>query len=183
MPPDRLANRLVRPAAAREIPEIEAVTVAAYAEFRDRIPAAIFDAYMGDMRRLADRWEEAEVLVAELNGRVAGTVTFYADASSEGLGLPKGWAGFRRLAVHPAMRGHGIGRLLTEKCLDTARRLAAPTVGVHTAAFMQAARSIYDQMGFRRCPEYDLRASEILGLEAGVAEVAVIAYRLDLATR
>ena len=180
MPPDRLAS-LVRPAARREIPQIEAVTAAAYAEFRDQIPAAIFDAYMEDLCRLADRWEEAEVLVAELNGRVAGAVTFYADADSEGMGLPQGWAGFRRLAVHPAMRGQGVGRALTKECVEAARRLAAPTVGIHTAPFMTAARGIYDRLGFRRCPEYDLQAAAILGLEAGGGDIAVIAYRLDLA--
>jgi GNAT superfamily N-acetyltransferase len=182
MPPDRPAS-LVRPAAKSDIPEIEAVTVAAYAEFRDQVPAVIFDAYMDDLRCIAERWEEAQLLVGELDGRIAGTVTFYADASAEGMGLPKDWAGFRRLAVHPAMRGRGVGRALTERCVDAARSLAAPTVGVHTAPFMTAARSIYDRMGFRRCPEYDLRASEVLGLEAAADEVAVIAYRLDLAAR
>ena len=180
MPPDRLAS-LVRPAARSEIPEIEAVTAAAYAEFRERIPAAIFEAYMDDLRRIAERWEEAELLVAELDGRVAGTVTFYANASSEGMGLPQGWAGFRRLAVHPEMRGRGVGRALTAACVEAARRLAAPTVGIHTAPFMTSARSIYDRLGFRRCPEYDLRAAAILGLEADGGDIAVIAYRLDLA--
>ena len=177
------ADSLVRPAAKREIPEIQAVTVAAYAEFRPHVPAAIFDAYMENLCRLADCWEEAEVLVAELNGRIAGTITFYADASSEGLGLPKGWAGFRRLAVHPQLRGHGAGRALTQRCIDAAHALAAPTVGVHTAAFMTAARGIYERLGFRRCPEYDLGAAAILGLEASGGDVSVIAYRLDLAAR
>ena len=157
------------------------MTVAAYAEFRDRIPAAIFEAYMEDLCRLAERWEEAEVLIAELDGRVAGAVTFYANASSEGMGLPQGWAGFRRLAVHPEMRGRGVGRALTTECVEAARRLAAPTVGIHTAPFMTSARSIYDRLGFRRCPEYDLRAAAILGREADGGDVAVMAYRLDLA--
>lgn len=179
MTPDRLAG-LVRPAARRDIPEIEAVTVAAYAEFRDRIPAAIFAAYMDDLRRIAERWEEAELLVAELGGRVAGTVTFYASADSEGMGLPRGWAGFRRLAVHPEVRGRGVGRALTAACVEAARRHSAPTVGIHTAPFMTSARSIYDRLGFRRCPEYDLRAAAILGLEADGGDIAVIAYRLDL---
>jgi predicted N-acetyltransferase YhbS len=183
MPADRLADSLIRSAHRHEIPEIEAVTLAAYAEFRDQVPDDFFNAYMDNLRRFADRWEEAEVLVAELNGRVAGTITFYADASSEGLGLPKGWAGFRRLAVHPQMRGHGVGHALTKRCVDAAHLLKAPTIGVHTAAFMRAACSIYDRLGFRRCPEYDLRASEILSLEGGGDDVAVITYRLDLAAR
>jgi predicted N-acetyltransferase YhbS len=174
------AEYLIRPAARHEIPEIESVSVAAYAHYRGAVPAAIFKAYLADLGRLAEYWEEAEVLVAELDGRIAGSVLFYADASSEGLGLPNGWAGFRKLAVHPEMRGLGLGRRLVGSCIDAARRLGAPTIGIHTASFMKAACRIYEQIGFRRCPQYDLRAADILGLDAGVGEVKVIAYRLDL---
>jgi GNAT superfamily N-acetyltransferase len=176
----RHATCLIRPGAKHEIPEIERVLMAAFAQYRDEIPAAIFDAYMGNLCQLADRWDEADVLVADLDGRVAGTASFYADASSEGLGLPESWAGFRRLAVHPAMRGQGIGRMLTKKCVDTAKMFDAPTIGIHTASFLEAACRIYEQIGFRRCPEYDLRASEMLSLDEGVGDVAVIAYQLDL---
>src|SRR5260221_5458305 len=109
---DRSVPCVIRPAVRDEIPEIESVIVAAYSEFLDEVPAAVSDAYLEDSRRVGDHWDEAEVLVAEFDGRIAGTVFFHADASSEGLGWPKGWAGFRRLAVHPALRGHGAGRML-----------------------------------------------------------------------
>lgn len=178
-----LAECLIRPATGREIAEIERISVAAYAQYSDKVPPAIFDAYLQDLSDLAGHGDEAEVLVCELDGRIAGCVTFYADAGSEGLGLPEGWAGFRKLAVHPDSRGRGVGRKLVAKCIDMAGRLGAPTVGIHTASFMEAACRIYDQTGFRRSPEYDLRASDILGVEAGAADVMVIAYRLDLARR
>ncbi len=111
----------VRRAAAHEIPEIEAVAVAAYAEYRTEVPAPVFDAYLDDLRRLADHWRDAEVLVAEVEGSIAGSVLFYPDAGSEGLGLPSDWAGFRKLAVRPEMRGRGLGRVLTEACIAAAR--------------------------------------------------------------
>jgi predicted N-acetyltransferase YhbS len=178
---DRPATCLIRLASKREIPDIESLIVAAFAEIRDHVPPAIFDAYTKNLHRLADRWDEAEVLVAELDGRLAGTVSFYADAGSEGLGLPKEWTGFRRLAVHPVKRGHGIGRMLTRKCVDMARILGAPTIGIQTASFLKAACSIYEQMGFRRCPEYDRRVSECLDCDEDVDELAIIAYQLDFA--
>src|SRR5262249_51085901 len=124
---ESLARCIVRPAARREIAAIESVTVAAFAEFRDRIPAAMFDPYIEELRRVAKRWEEAEVLGAEVGGRIAGTASFYADASREGLGLPAGWAGIRCLAVDPATRGRGVGRGLVETCIDKARKVGAPT--------------------------------------------------------
>ena len=170
---------LIRPAAEHEIREIEAVSVAAYGEHRANVPHSVFNAYISDMRRLADYLHEAEVLVAEIGGRIAGSVLFYADASAEGLGLPQGWSGFRKLAVHPDMRGHGLGRRLTQACIAAARGRGAPTIGIHTASFMHPALRVYEQMGFRRCPEFDISAADV-GLGSDGGEVKVIAYRLDL---
>jgi predicted N-acetyltransferase YhbS len=167
----------IRRAAAHEIPEIEATAVAAYAEYRPEVAAPVFDAYLEDLRRLADHWRDAEVLVAEVGGRIAGSVLFYPDAGSEGLGLPSGWAGFRKLAVRPEMRGRGLGRALTEACIAAARRRRAPTVGIHTTPFMLSARRLYAAIGFRRCPEFDVGTAD-MGL--GDGGPAIIAYRLDL---
>jgi GNAT superfamily N-acetyltransferase len=170
---------VVRPAARREIPEIESLGVAAYAQYRDAVSAAVFDAYMRDLRRLADYWDEATVLVAELDDRIAGSVLFYADASSEGLGLPADWAGFRKLAVRPEMRGRAVGRELVQRCVDRARRLGAPAIGIHTSSFMKVACRLYERAGFRRHPRFDRAASELLGVAAG-RELRLLAYRLDL---
>lgn len=173
----------IRRATKLEIPEIEAVGVAAYDQYRREVPAPIFDAYIDDLRCLEQHWEDAEVLVAEVDGQIAGSVLFYADASTEGLGLPGGWAGFRKLAVRPEMRGRSIGRKLVERCVERARHLGAPAVGIHTVSFMKAARSIYGQMGFRRCPRYDLNAADMLGIDEEGGEVKLLTYRLNLPSR
>jgi predicted N-acetyltransferase YhbS len=172
----------IRPAVWDEIPEIESVIVAAYNEFREYVPEAVADAYLEDSRHVGDHWHETQVLIAEFDGRIAGAVLFYADAGSEGLGWPKDWVGFRRLAVHPALRGRGIGRMLVNGCVNSARALGASTVGIHTAAFMKAACDLYERIGFRRCSEYDLSISTFLGLDEGAGEIIAIAYRLDLAS-
>jgi GNAT superfamily N-acetyltransferase len=173
-----MENR-IRPAAKHEIAEIVALSVAAYGEYRSEMPAAVLEAYLADLSSLADHWHEAEVWVAQANGRIAGSVHFYADASAQGLGLPQGWSGFRKLVVHPDMRGRGLGRALTQACLGAARRAGARTIGIHTVSFMRAACHIYQQFGFYRCPEFDITTSD-LGL-GGAGALRVIAYRLDLA--
>ena len=171
------AEARIRHAAPDEISEVEAVCVAAFSEYRSEMPLPIFEDYIDDLHRLSDHWHEAQVLVAEVGGHIAGSVLFYADASTEGLGFPQGWSGFRRLAVHPRKRGRGLGRSLTQACIDSAHRQHAPTIGIHTVSFMRAARRIYEQMGFRRCAEFDLSAPDI-GL--GDADLSIIAYRLDI---
>jgi ribosomal protein S18 acetylase RimI-like enzyme len=55
----------------------------------------------------------------------------------------------RALAVHPACRRGGVGRVLTEECLWRARQDQAAWVGLHTSELMTAARTMYEAMGFR----------------------------------
>jgi len=170
----------IRRAARHEISAIEAVGVAAYTEFSRQVPPPIFSAYIDDLRQLQSHWDEAEVMVAEVGGIIAGSVLFYADASTEGLGLPKGWTGFRKLAVRPDMRGRSLGRSLVNSCVERSRQLEAPAVGIHTVSFMTAACTIYEQIGFHRCPEYDLTAADMLAVDT-MDEIKVLTYRLDLA--
>src|SRR5262245_44675793 len=130
---------MVRPAQRSEIAAISPLVVVALHEARELIPPAIFRAYVEESSDRAARSDAAEVLVAEIDGKVAGTGSFYADARREGLGLPSAWAGFRTLAVDPAQRGRGVGRALMQACLDRARVQAAPTIAIHTSALMRAA--------------------------------------------
>jgi ribosomal protein S18 acetylase RimI-like enzyme len=108
------------------------------------------------------------VLVAEHQGRIAGAVKFYADAGQAHQGQwPAGAASIRLLAVSPASRGRGYGRLLTQACLNRARELSISTIFLYTGTFMAAARHLYGKVGFKRAPEFD-------------RDPGPIAYRLDL---
>jgi predicted N-acetyltransferase YhbS len=167
----------LRDAVEADYPAIRDVVTAAYREYETVLPPGGFEIYLEDLLDLDGRAEVGSLIVAERAGRVVGTVTYYDDASVEGLGWPPGWAGLRALAVDPATRGSGIGRLLTEECFDRARAVGAPVLCLHTAAFMTAAVNMYEQMGFRRAPRFDFDPKDYYP----VAEsVQVIAYRVDL---
>jgi GNAT superfamily N-acetyltransferase len=173
----------IRPAARHEATPIASIRMAAYSQYRKSVPPAVFEAYLDDLRQVERPGDGTQLLVAEWQGRVVGSVVFYPDAGLEGLGLPKGWAGFRKLAVHPDARGRGLGRRLAQYCVNRAHGLGALTMGIHSSSFMTAACKLYHSMGFARCPEHDLRATAILGLAPVVDDVTVIAFRMNLRTR
>lgn len=175
-----LAGCIIRTAVIDEIRRVEDCCVDAYRQYRGHITPGLYHAYLKDLRSLGTYWHEAEVLVADTSGEIAGSVQFYADASTEGLGLPSRWAGFRKLAVRPSARGQSIGRMLVGKCIERAAVGRATTIGIHTASFMEAACHLYEKMGFRRCPEFDLAASALPGVGSAGDGLKLIGYRLDL---
>ena len=58
--------------------------------------------------------------------------------------------------------------------------LGAPTVCLHTAPFMAAAIRMYESLAFRRAPEFDRDAGEMVQSAAIESRIPALAYRLDL---
>ncbi len=171
------AEMRVRPATAADHAAIRDVIARAYRQYESILPPAIYKAYQADLADFDGR-AGAELLVAEAGAAVVGTVTFYADAAAEGLGWPAGWAGVRALGVDPAQRGLGIARRLMRACTERAAEVGAPVVCLHTAEFMPEAVRLYEGLGYRRAPSYDVDVAAPLGVSDDA--VNAIAYTRTL---
>jgi ribosomal protein S18 acetylase RimI-like enzyme len=159
---------ILRPAGAQELDEVERLVKAAYREFQPLMPAPAWERWMDNISETLHT-PEGVVLVAGDQGRIKGSVKFYPDAAQAHQGQWPAWsASIRLLAVAPASRGRGYGRMLAQACLERARDLAIPTIFLYTGTFMTAARQLYEKLGFKRAPEFD-------------RDPGPIAYRLDLA--
>lgn len=67
------------------------------------------------------------------------------------------WSYIRFLGVYPQYSGKGIARRLTTLCIEQARAAGEKTIALHTSEFMDAARHIYESLGFRQLRDLPLR--------------------------
>jgi len=69
--------------------------------------------------------------------------------------------GIRLLAVDNAFRSRGVGKALTQFCIERARELGKARTVLHTTRAMQTAWTMYERLGFVRFPEIDFRQGNL----------------------
>ena len=90
------------------------------------------------------------LLLARVDGAVAGCCALRPMDSSD---YPNA-SEMKRLYVRKAFRGFGLGRQLVEAILDEARRAGYSCVLLDTLDDMEAARALYEELGFQEIPPY-----------------------------
>jgi GNAT superfamily N-acetyltransferase len=161
---------VVRAARSDELAEAGAVTLAAY-----RAAGMALGGYADELGDTAGRAAAAELLVAVgstgPDRRVLGTVTFCPHGSRYREVARADEAEFRMLAVRPDAQGRGIGRALTQACVDRARAQGFRALVLSTPAGAPIPHRLYESMGFVRQPARDW---------SPVPGVDLIAYSLAL---
>lgn len=90
------------------------------------------------------------LLLAMADGQVAGCCAL---RPLETVDYPNACE-MKRLYVRQAFRGSGLGRELAEAVLDMARAAGYRSVLLDTLSDMEAARALYDDLGFQDIPPY-----------------------------
>jgi GNAT superfamily N-acetyltransferase len=170
VPPDVPATGdvRIRPMRSDDAVEVGRLTLAGYDAY-GFIGGAYRDELGDPVRRLGGA---TAVLVAELDGRIVGTVTYVlpGDEQWEGRPVPEGDCGFRVLAVDPSAEGRGVGRRLVERCIDRARAEGRHRLVITSMEWMTRAHGLYERLGFVRRPDLDVRFPSGIG----------VVYTLDL---
>lgn len=90
------------------------------------------------------------LLLARVDGEIAGCCALRPLDASD---YPNA-AEMKRLYVRRAFRGFGLGRQLAEAVLDAARQAGYDCVLLDTLDEMEAARQLYEDLGFEEIPPY-----------------------------
>ncbi|UOY06814.1 bifunctional helix-turn-helix transcriptional regulator/GNAT family N-acetyltransferase [Muricauda sp. SCSIO 64092] len=92
-------------------------------------------------------------------GNIGGAVVYFNDMKDYGSGgtatQEKNACGFRLLGVDAKTRGLGIGKMLTEYCVEKGKKSNAETMVIHTTKSMKTAWKMYERLGFKRAQDLD----------------------------
>lgn len=127
---------------------IGSVALAAFEQFKPTY--ADWPAMASNVCRIADLAKTGELIIAEMNGEIVGGVVYVGPHKPKATFFDKAWPIIRMLVVSPSHRGEGIGRMLTEMCLERARRDHSPIIALHTSPIMSVALPMYLRMGFKK---------------------------------
>jgi ribosomal protein S18 acetylase RimI-like enzyme len=140
---------IVRDFTQADAEAVNGVALAAFAQYE-----GIYDDWerlsrgVGTMAALA---ESGRILVAQdPSGTIVGAVAYVAPhAGPRAEFFAPEWPIIRMLVVDPAARGQGLGRRLTQACIDRALSDGAAAIALHTSPVMESALALYLRMGFR----------------------------------
>ncbi len=146
-----------RRASHDDLNQLNDLHIASYSEFEKSLPQdgwRTLNASLQDRNRLIDVFAHSQAFVAETNGQIVG-MAFLVSSGNPTTIYPADWSYIRMVGVHPSFRGNGIGKRLTLMCIDEAQKGGEKIIGLHTSEVMNAARHVYESLGFKVFKEID----------------------------
>lgn len=155
-------NYSVRNATAEEFEEVGKLMIRVYSQlegFPSQTEQPEYYKMLANIGEITKKSSTELLIAISSEKKIAGAVVYFSDMSSYGSGgtatQEKNASGFRLLAVDHDARGHGIGKLLINECIEKAKSENQEQVIIHSTKFMQVAWKMYEKLGFERSEDLD----------------------------
>ena len=111
-----------------------------------------FQAFDQELARLPGDYAapRGALALAAVEGRFAGCCALRPIDTSDYANACE----MKRLYVRPEFRGTGVGRMLAESIVEQGRMLGYDCILLDTLSDMEAARALYEDLGFEEIPPY-----------------------------
>ncbi len=161
-------NFIIREAKPSEFNEIGNLLVLVYSQLKGFPSPEEQPVYYERLQQIGQftDYPNTKLMVAVTpEGNIGGGVVYFGDMSYYGSGgtatKETNASGFRLLGVDPALRGLGLGKRLTETCIQLARTEKQHQLIIHSTKAMKTAWEMYENMGFVRSIDLDFQQGEL----------------------
>lgn len=144
-----------RSAKLSDVPQLTQLGMASYGPFQQVLSPENWpqmERFISSEQSYSDLLAISKCFVCQSGKQIIG-MAFWVPRGNPTEIFQKDWSYIRMVGVHPDFRGNGLGRTLTQSCIDAAIENKEHTLVLHTSEFMAAARKIYEGMGFVQVKE------------------------------
>jgi GNAT superfamily N-acetyltransferase len=141
---------IYREATLNDIDQLRALGLASYGQFSGILSPENWNKMRFSLQNeqlYIDLINMARSFVCVINDQITGMAFLIPSGNPTDLFLAE-WSYIRMVGVYPEHSGKGIGKKLTQLCIDHARKAGEKTICLHTSEIMDAARHIYESLGF-----------------------------------
>ena len=144
-------NLSYRVGTINDIDHLQELGIIAYAQFQSALTPDNWDIFNGnlqDKQKFIDILKIANCFVCINNEKIIGVAYIVPSGNPTNL-FKADWCYIRMVGVNPKYRGQGIAKALTQMCINFAKQSNEKIIALHTSEFMDAARHIYEGIGFK----------------------------------
>jgi ribosomal protein S18 acetylase RimI-like enzyme len=152
-------NIAYREGSIKDKEQLKKLGIVSYAQFSNILTPdnwATLNTFLHDENKLLDLINKSKIYVALDQDEIIGMA--YIIPNGNPWDIFKGeWSYIRMLGVNPEYQGQGVAKTLIKMCINQAKQTNEETIALHTSEFMNAARHIYEGLGFRILREVEPR--------------------------
>ena len=154
---------VVREARPEDDEVVGEILVSGYlTRYAEKMPEVVLsDRRKAELRDVASKRKESLVLVAELDGKVVGTVAVWAPGATASEAWLPAACDLRHLAFDPAVQGRELSKPLLDEAEGRARHMGARYICLHVRRGNKGVATLYMRRGYVRAPEGDLELPEV----------------------
>ncbi len=145
------SNLVYREANSNDLDQLQSLGIIAYSQFQSLLTPEnwmVFNGNLQDKQKFIDVLKIAKCFVCLDNNQIIGAAYIIPSGNPTEL-FKSEWSYIRMVAVNPKYQGQGISKNLTKMCIEFAKQNNEKTIALHTSEFMDAARHIYESIGFK----------------------------------
>lgn len=134
-----------------DVDQLQELGILAYGQFQSALTPDNWEIFNGNLvnkQKFIDILNIAKCFVCLDNDKIIGVAYIIPSGNPTDL-FKTEWSYIRMVGVDPKYRGQAIAKTLTKLCIDHAKQSNERTIALHTSEFMDAARHIYESIGFK----------------------------------
>jgi ribosomal protein S18 acetylase RimI-like enzyme len=114
------------------------------------------NSFLSSESSYSDLLSKSKCFVCEADDQIIGMAYLVPKGNPTDI-FQADWSYIRMVGVNKEYEGEGIGKKLTQMCVDFARETNEKIIALHTSEFMDAARHMYEKIGFKPIKELEQR--------------------------